>query len=1215
MINWQQTWSDVTATTYIKKYTDWKPANTIYAVINDDYDGITTSYDVPKDSGNFTTLKNWENLNKLTAITYNSDNYAHYFNINLYNSTLREDTPMVTFNNFGFDIPTGLTISGILVKISKSYDKYHDLENTITNTGWTSDQFWYDNLITSYTRDTIVTLDYTGDTSYDRYTNNASLYTTEQIDTQLLENGIWKVSETTPQYYYTDPINTWSSAIKTYIYGAEDDLWGNAWTPEIINSSGFSIKIIANQHIFRSYETIPTFRNNTHQDTWENSKYYSTSGYTSGNTFGFMTSKLHNVLARVIYLEPQNSYYVVDRDNIPAIENMIKTEDIYFNYEKCLNGVCYKYINDVNDIYTFSLLTGDNRNINNTYNEYGLIDKYLSNFYQVDIATNIHTDLNISHYTIDNVKLKPTHKILLLNQSSATANDIYIVDDNYKLILSDLLSTTDKSFRAIFYVKNGTYKEKQFHLLNVGDSFPITGEHKHFIEKHAYILKNKINYNIINTNTENIYDSSGNTLGNPCKLIFTNYEIARTLYDVRSMYYDINILPTGVTDGLYNEIKFTYLNTEYSITDRYNAVYYYFTGSTSAQTMLNYSGHTEFFLDTDFSGKTNIGDYLIISILTGTSYTNSDDIIINSYINYMTTVKSINSSLIITGEIPTYVINDLEDTGYTIRIWNLNNTNSGITNFARTINESIYNTVLYSVDLINNLNFYAKTEDNNAYFDYSLLDIVHNIYSGVTLLTSTTYNFTSNNQYVDYTLYNFLSRLSSNLPINIYNENYLLSDQYVVEEITMNYTGHTVNDTYYEIQSSMFKITPTDDYLFKLENFKPFTFIDYGILITGSTTTLNEFGETITTTSVNSPYAFTGTTGRTMIYEVTDTYMIIEKPVNYTDFKTNIYDIINVSRLTEISNILYDVYTNYTHDYYYKRPDNMKNCISGSYAQIIRDNNAIRDISTGIVYCDEYRKFNFDLFHLDMDENFIHSDRNLTYEPIELIDIGIDRITKLPVLIEVSDLTIDTGYTPLFYTGNTELSYGMGFQPYISVINTTLYNNNIYVNLNYQGVIYFSGSSTDYSVSEYNQGLYFRNNAVLVISTGTTLLTGLTEDKIMNINLIGYDSNGSTYNHTANDIILNSNKLNIDNSGNTYLSGSFKVDNYYYYPDSFLLMNKDLDSLISKSKQNGFLITYDSNFELISGYTYSDEMATMNYVRSVLTTDDSIFVTYQYRDI
>ena len=174
---------------------------------------------------------------------------------------------------------------------------------------------------------------------------------------------------------------------------------------------------------------------------------------------------------------------------------------------------------------------------------------------------------------------------------------------------------------------------------------------------------------------------------------------------------------------------------------------------------------------------------------------------------------------------------------------------------------------------------------------------------------SIVYKFISDNEYQSYKLKPFLDKLGPT-PINIYNEKYLLSgsSNYTITETYLNYDdGHTmdINGNYFRTQSSVYKLTPTDKTI--LSDFKPYTYVDFGIL-------------SKTSNVVNLPYTFINTnSGRTLIYEVHDDYMLIEKPREdntILGISSCTYDIINVSKLQDISDILFDVYLNYEHLYY-----------------------------------------------------------------------------------------------------------------------------------------------------------------------------------------------------------------------------------------------------------------------------------------------------------
>jgi len=247
------------------------------------------------------------------------------------------------------------------------------------------------------------------------------------------------------------------------------------------------------------------------------------------------------------------TYFVDDREQIGE-DKLLNTRNVHFRNQKCLNGIALSYINDTKDIYKKSLLTGDSYSINNMYNEFNLIDKYLENLHRIDIAINLENndvDLSIPHFELDFIKLKPGHKILLYNHpTNSTINDIYIVTKNYYLELSDLLSTREKSDKAKFYIKLGTYKETQFFLENESTLFPISDEVKHFTQHHSYLLKNELNYDI---------NSSANT----AKILFSNYDVARFQQDNIPLYESMSIIDVG--SEIVIELTITNPNTTISL--------------------------------------------------------------------------------------------------------------------------------------------------------------------------------------------------------------------------------------------------------------------------------------------------------------------------------------------------------------------------------------------------------------------------------------------------------------------------------------------------------------------------------------------------------------------------------------------------------------------------------------------------------------------------
>jgi hypothetical protein len=245
----------------------------------------------------------------------------------------------------------------------------------------------------------------------------------------------------------------------------------------------------------------------------------------------------------------------VEREQLYEVDNI---NDIYFKLQKAFSGITFTYADNINDVYKFDLLTGDGYSLENLFNEYDVINKYLKNYVIVDVASTENVDISNVVYKIDEVVLKPTHKVLLKNQTDSTQNDIYVVTDKYYLERTDYLSTRDKSDKFKCYVKLGEInKNKQWFLYyNLSKLFPTSFEQKEFVEKHSYIIKHKLLYDI---NT--IATSTGTTH----KLLFSDYDIARKMNSKNHELWsgftmDISTLTSGDVLDIY------YYNSPYRIT-------------------------------------------------------------------------------------------------------------------------------------------------------------------------------------------------------------------------------------------------------------------------------------------------------------------------------------------------------------------------------------------------------------------------------------------------------------------------------------------------------------------------------------------------------------------------------------------------------------------------------------------------------------------------
>ena len=65
-----------------------------------------------------------------------------------------------------------------------------------------------------------------------------------------------------------------------------------------------------------------------------------------------------------------------------------------------------------------------------------------------------------------------------------------------------------------------------------------------------------------------------------------------------------------------------------------------------------------------------------------------------------------------------------------------------------------------------------------------------------------------------------------------------------------------------------------------------------------------------------------------------------------------------------------------------------------TYGEILSKDFNIQNITTGLLYQDK-GKFLLKMF------SFFNNDSNLSYLPIELIDVGVDKKTKLPISLNI----------------------------------------------------------------------------------------------------------------------------------------------------------------------------------------------------------------------
>ena len=645
------------------------------------------------------------------------------------------------------------------------------------------------------------------------------------------------------------------------------------------------------------------------------------------------------------------TYVQRDRGETYQENRFIAVGDIYFKLNKYLTGVTFIYINSLNDIYKRDILTGDGFSIFNMYNEYDVIHRVLRNIVNVDVAADTNIDLSKQWFSINDVKLRPGQFILLKSQTNPFENDVYKVNKKYFLENAGLLSTREKSDKFSCSVKMGKNIDKQFFLnTNGGFDFPTTFESKNFIEGRSIILKNLIRYNMFNT-----YTGATSSSGVTSKMIFTDYNLARKqLPSNYSLYTDFyETVLSATTPSNYVTIDYHH-NPSYKIRSGSNLSFGEEIGSslnsnmnTKLGTKLSYSATTTFDWIT--------GDYVNLLIYSGLTIGSTVILNMNSFIKTGTTGSV--CSIYLEDVIPNYILNNLNGCSFVVK--NFNVASSWV---------DAYDKIKYHTPYVDFYDFTGKTTDSikmlftpkdnpyDKYFDYCDLKFRF----------TDTYElkyFETKNHYINYTLYDRLSQID---PI-LFNSGLSVFNSFLLTDFSYQYTDKT-----------RIKITTSQSGLTSI--FKPYTYVN----------------------------AFSSPPQKTLVYSVKDHEMIIERPAQWTGVTQTISAIQNIDGLKNISDILYEVYLNENYDWYIHKSDNERKYISSAYGEILTNSATFRDNVTGLLFENQNNEFILKLYKIvDDDNNFL--DPNLYYKTIELVYVGSEGVSRLPV--------------PLTLTGGTIISY------------------------------------------------------------------------------------------------------------------------------------------------------------------------------------------------
>ena len=248
-------------------------------------------------------------------------------------------------------------------------------------------------------------------------------------------------------------------------------------------------------------------------------------------------------------------------------------------------------------------------------------------------------------------------------------------------------------------------------------------------------------------------------------------------------------------------------------------------------------------------------------------------------------------------------------------------------------------------DIELNLNGITATpvyNEEEIYFNYDALNID---FSGVT-----GYTFETDCLYNKYNLVDFFAQFG-------YGPNGAIHESYVTSSITM--VGYTFGDYYMTMD-----IPSTND--------------------------LVEYTYVKLTTN-------TGNTYNVLITDITGTTITVISPLNYTSGQS-ISTLTNLNKIGDISNVLQKTYENYPQDEYRKYTVQTQKNIYNAYAEIInkqQDNQELRLTITGLIFENSNKIMVLKIFD---PADFI--DDRLLYEPIEIVRIGKDRKTSIPVTIK-----------------------------------------------------------------------------------------------------------------------------------------------------------------------------------------------------------------------
>jgi hypothetical protein len=564
-----------------------------------------------------------------------------------------------------------------------------------------------------------------------------------------------------------------------------------------------------------------------------------------------------------------------------------------------------------------------------------------------------------------------------------------------------LLKNQNPEFNNDVYIVN-----EEYYLENAGylsskeksDKFSCVVKLGLNFDKHFYLTNNGFDFP---TTLEPKYFIEGNSFllknlikynmyntstGTTSKIIFTDYDVARKqLVDNFELYYDI------MTDIDSTTLPSNYVTINYH-KDVYNirsGIFNTFSGvTTSGITNSGISNNTYIMISIPFFDCLD-EDYINLKIF---------DISGNTILDMNTFVKTVQYGYIILEDtIPNYILTDLNNNIFTVRNLQVSTDwNDVILNLSNTPYSYYYSLSAKTYTSTYNFKIKPKEYNYNKYFDYD----------GLTFNFSDESNFNyfyTLNHYINYKLYD---RLNS---INIgFTTGFTFFNEYLLNVST------------YEYFDDKIRITTT---LTGMTNFfKPYTYV-YA-------------------SGIKSDYSSNEPTQRVIVYSVDDYEVVIEAPSKWIKNPASILlSIQNIDGLKNISDLLYEVYMNDSYDWYIKKSDNERKYIAKAYAKLLSQSDYFRKNITGLLYENDNNEFVLNLYETDSNK-----DPNLYFYTKDLVFIGSDRKSRLPV-----PFTVSSGVTEIYsnnYTGST-----------VELLDWRVLGSGVDNNLDGTDVSYISGST------------------------------------------------------------------------------------------------------------------------------------------------------------